>query len=73
MKGAAWSRTAVSVTPASFLIRAKDKQGNPVEMVIGPDSFTEVAIKPAAAPSATTQAVPKAPNATAGTTTAPKS
>ncbi len=34
--------TAVSVMPSSFFVRAKDKAGNPVAMVIGPDSFTEV-------------------------------
>ncbi len=59
--------TDVSVAPVSFMVRAKDKQGNPVEMVIGPDSFTEVtemAPKPATAPSA-----PQAP--LPGGTTAP--
>jgi hypothetical protein len=30
------------VMPESFLVRAKDQQGNPVMMVINPDSFTEV-------------------------------
>ncbi len=67
--------TEVSVTPASFLVHAKDKQGNPVEMVIGPDSFTEVtevAVKPATAPGATTPASPKAPDATTATPPAPK-
>jgi Skp family chaperone for outer membrane proteins len=34
--------TDVTIMPSSFLIHAKDKQGNAVEMVIGPDSFTEV-------------------------------
>ena len=34
--------TDVSVMPSSFLVRAKDKAGNPVEMVIGPDSLTTV-------------------------------
>ena len=28
--------------PSSFLVRAKDSQGNPVMMVINPDSLTEV-------------------------------
>jgi hypothetical protein len=28
--------------PSSFLVRAKDSQGNPVMMVINPDSFTEM-------------------------------
>jgi len=34
--------TSVKITPSSFFIEAKDKQGNPVQMVIGPDSFTEI-------------------------------
>ncbi|MCW6507392.1 hypothetical protein [Lichenifustis flavocetrariae] len=34
--------SAVTVMPSSFFVRAKDKMGNPVAMVIGPDSFTEV-------------------------------
>jgi hypothetical protein len=28
--------------PSSFFVQAKDKNGDSVEMVIGPDSFTEV-------------------------------
>ena len=39
--------TDVSVTPSSFFIHAKDKQGHPVAMVIGPDTFTEVTELPA--------------------------
>jgi len=34
--------TDVNVMPSSFFIHAKDSHGNPVEMVIGPDTFTEV-------------------------------
>ncbi|MGD0723407.1 MAG: hypothetical protein ABR970_20440 [Roseiarcus sp.] len=34
--------TDIKVMPESFLVRAKDQQGNPVMMVINPDSFTEV-------------------------------
>jgi hypothetical protein len=34
--------TDITIMPASFLIRAKDSQGNPVMMVINPDSVTEV-------------------------------
>ena len=48
--------TDVTITPSSFYVRAKDKQGNPMAMVIGPDSFTEV-----------TEMAPKA-SAPAGTT-----
>ncbi len=32
----------ITIMPSSFLVRAKDSQGNPVMMVINPDSFTEV-------------------------------
>ncbi len=34
--------TDITIMPSSFLVRAKDSQGNPVMMVINPDSFTEV-------------------------------
>jgi hypothetical protein len=30
----------VKVVPGSFLVSAKDKNGNPVMMIIGPDSMT---------------------------------
>jgi hypothetical protein len=33
----------VRIMPSSFLVEAKDKQGNPIKMVIGPDSFTAIA------------------------------
>lgn len=52
--------TDVNVMPSSFYVHAKNKAGDPVAMVIGPDSFTEVtdvsAGKTAAAPSTTKQA-----------------
>jgi hypothetical protein len=34
--------TAIKITPSSFFIQAKDKKGDPVAMIVGPDSFTEV-------------------------------
>jgi hypothetical protein len=34
--------TDITIMPSSFLVRAKDSQGNPVMMVINPDSFTEM-------------------------------
>ena len=34
--------TDIKITPSSFFIQAKDKSGNPVSMVVGPDTFTEV-------------------------------
>jgi hypothetical protein len=35
--------TDIKIMPESFLVRAKDKSGNPVMMVINPDSVTAVA------------------------------
>lgn len=42
--------TDIQVMPSSFLVRAKDKTGHPIMMVINPDSVTEIANvgKPAA-------------------------
>ena len=34
--------TNVQIMPSSFLVRAKDKEGNPVMMVINPDSVTAI-------------------------------
>lgn len=34
--------SSIKITPSSFYIQAKDKKGEPVAMVIGPDSFAEV-------------------------------
>jgi len=34
--------TDVKLMPDSFLVRAKDKSGNPIAMIINPDSITEV-------------------------------
>ena len=34
--------TDITFMPSSFVVRAKDSQGNPVMMVIDPDSLTEV-------------------------------
>jgi len=39
--------TDIHVMPQSFLVRAKDKQGNPVMMVMNPDSLTAVTAIPA--------------------------
>jgi hypothetical protein len=39
--------TNVQIMPSSFLVRAKDKEGNPVMMVINPDSVTAVTELPA--------------------------
>lgn len=34
--------TDIAIMPSSFIVRAKDSQGNPVMMVINPDSLAEV-------------------------------
>jgi hypothetical protein len=34
--------TSVKITPSAFFVQAKDRKGNAVAMVVGPDSFTEV-------------------------------
>ena len=34
--------TDIHIMPTSFMVRAKDQSGNPVMMVINPDSFTEI-------------------------------
>lgn len=38
--------TDIKIMPSSFMVRAKDSQGNPVMMVINPDSLTEVTEAP---------------------------
>lgn len=38
--------TDIKIMPSSFLVRAKDKDGNPVMMVINPDSITAVTAIP---------------------------
>jgi hypothetical protein len=39
--------TDIKIMPTSFLVRAKDQSGNPVMMVMNPDSFSEVTTLPA--------------------------
>lgn len=34
--------TDITIMPSSFTVRAKDSQGNPVMMIINPNSLTEV-------------------------------
>ena len=60
--------TDVTITPSSFYVRAKDKQGNPMAMVIGPDSFTEVTEM---APKASASSGTMAPSTAAPSTAAP--
>ena len=55
--------TDINVVPSSFYIHAKNKQGDPVAMVIGPEGFTEVTEMPmnTATGSGATSAKPAAP------------
>lgn len=41
--------TNITIMPSSFLVRAKDSQGNPMIMVINPDSVTAVTAQSAPA------------------------
>lgn len=52
--------TDIKIMPSSFIVRAKDSQGNPVMMVINPDSMTEVTEQ--GAPAAVSGAIKGAPN-----------
>lgn len=67
--------TDIQIMPSSFLVRAKDRAGNPVMMVINPDSVTAVtdvtggdraASAPSAAPGGGEANVPSVPNSGAG-------
>lgn len=46
--------TDVKVVPGSFLVSAKDKQGDPVTMIIGPNSMTVFTMSASGAASSTT-------------------
>jgi hypothetical protein len=53
--------------PESFLVRAKDKSGNPVMMVINPDSITSLTeVNPRGANSTTTGSAPASGDPTGG-------
>jgi hypothetical protein len=55
--------TDIKIMPESFLVRAKDKAGRPVMMVINPDSFTAVvgAASTGNSQSASSEAAPSQP------------
>ena len=52
--------TSVKITPSSFFVEAKNKQGNPVQILIGPDSFMEMTALTPTTASASAQQTPKA-------------
>jgi hypothetical protein len=66
--------TDIKIMPESFLVRAKDKSGNPVMMVINPDSITAITdLSPHTSNSATTGQAPAAGNpSTPQPSTSPK-
>jgi hypothetical protein len=53
----------IKIMPSSFYVQAKDKQGNAVAMVVGPDTFTEVT---QIGGNSTGASAPQNPNPTAG-------
>ena len=53
--------TNITIMPSSFLVRAKDSEGDPMMMVINPNSITEVTAQAPAASSAM-KAQPNSPN-----------
>ena len=50
--------TDIKIMPSSFLVRAKDSEGNPVMMVINPDSVAEVTEQTAPAVSGAIKGAP---------------
>jgi hypothetical protein len=62
--------TDITIMPSSFMVRAKDSQGNPVMMVINPDSVTSITEEGGGANSASNSNHTGADNG-AGTTTNP--
>lgn len=56
--------TNIKVMPASFVAEAKDKQGEPVTLLITPDSITTVVEEPASGKSASNQSGKMAGNST---------
>ena len=52
--------TDVSVMPSSFMVHAKNSKGQPVAMVIGPDSVTTVTEIPSTMQSGSNSEAPKA-------------
>lgn len=58
--------TDIKIMPSSFLVRAKDRAGNPVMMVINPDSVTTVTQEPASPRSSDGITAPTTQNSGAG-------
>ena len=56
--------TNIKIMPASFVAEAKDKQGDPVTLLITPDSVTTVVEEPASGKSASNQSSKMAGNST---------
>ena len=63
--------TDIKIMPSSFYIQAKDKKGNAVAMVVGPDSFTEVTQVGGNSASASAQQTPNPSSGAAKSPSAP--
>ena len=69
--------TNITIMPSSFLVRAKDLEGDPMMMVINPNSITEVTAQAAPAASSAMKAQPNSQSSAStpnqnSTTTPPK-
>ena len=67
--------TDIKIMPESFLVRAKDKSGNQIMMVINPDSITTITdINPRSTSGATTGSAPASgnPNGSGNSNNAPQ-
>jgi hypothetical protein len=60
--------TDINIMPTSFMVRAKDSQGNPVMMMISPDSVSAIMQEDANTASTANHAAPASQPATPGTT-----
>lgn len=59
--------TDIKIMPESFLVRAKDRGGNPVMMIINPDSVTAITeVNPGGTGHTTTGSAPRSGNGNAG-------
>jgi hypothetical protein len=55
--------TDIKIMPESFLVRAKDRTGNPVMMIINPDSVTAITeVNPGGSERTTTGSAPRSGN-----------
>jgi hypothetical protein len=59
--------TDIKIMPESFLVRAKDRSGNPVMMIMNPDSVTAITeVNPRSSEHTTTGSAPRSGNSNGG-------